>query len=94
MRWSSSQNRSGSALSVYGQPPLPAIFYHDINVTYDFKADGHDSQVYFVVDNLLDQPARVSPLTNFTGNPGGNSANILGDDPVGRYFTLGFRAQY
>ena len=94
MRYLSSQNRGGSITTVYAQPPLPGIFYHDLNATYRFKADGHDMQLYVVVDNLLNQPARVSPLTNFTGNPGGNSANILGDDPIGRYFTLGFRAQY
>jgi outer membrane receptor protein involved in Fe transport len=94
MRWLSSQNLSGTPLLVYAGPPLPAIFYHDINLTYRFHTLGHDGQVFFVVDNLLNQYPRISPSTSFSAIPGFGSPYVTGDDPIGRYFTLGFRAQY
>lgn len=93
-RYLSSQARSGNPIQIYAGPDLPAIWYHDLNVTYRFKAAGHDLQAYTIVNNLFDQQPRISPSTTFAGIPGFGSPYVLGDDPVGRYFTVGLKMKY
>ena len=94
VRYLSGQKRSGSPLQIFADPDMPAIYYHDINLTYRFSAASHDGQVFFVVNNLFDQQPRVAPSTNFTASPGTGSPQVISDDPVGRYFTVGLRVQY
>ncbi len=93
-RYLSKQNRSGNPLQVYADPALPAIWYHDLNITYRFKAAGHDLQAFLIVNNLFDQAPRISPSTTFTGIPGFGSPYVTGDDPIGRYYTVGLRMRY
>ena len=94
MRYLSGQRRSGTPLAIYSGSDLPAIFYHDVNATYRFRAANHDGQLFIVVDNLLDQQPRISPSANFTGTPGFGTAAVGGDDLLGRYFTVGLRVSY
>ncbi|HEV7386014.1 MAG TPA: hypothetical protein VGN89_14125, partial [Phenylobacterium sp.] len=94
MRYLSSQARSGNPQQIYADPDLPAIWYHDLNVTYRFKAVGHDLQAFLIVNNLFDQAPRISPSTTFTGIPGFGSQYVTGDDPIGRYYTVGLRMRY
>jgi iron complex outermembrane receptor protein len=93
-RYLSSQARSGNPIQIYADPDLPAIWYHDLNLTYRFKTAGHDLQAYVIVTNLFDQQPRISPSTTFAGIPGFGSPYVLGDDPVGRYYTVGLRMKY
>jgi outer membrane receptor protein involved in Fe transport len=94
IRYLSSQNRSGNPLQIYADPELPAIWYHDINVSYRFKAAGHDMTAFFIVNNLLDQQPRISPSTTFAGIPGFGTPYVAGDDPMGRYYTAGLRMKF
>jgi outer membrane receptor protein involved in Fe transport len=94
VRYLSSQARSGNPQQIYADPDLPAIWYHDLNVTYRFKAVGHDLQAFLIVNNLFDQAPRISPSTTFTGIPGFGSQYVTGDDPIGRYYTVGLRMRY
>ncbi len=93
-RYLSAQNRTGNPLQVYADPALPAVWYHDLNLTYRLKAGGRDLQAFFIVNNLFDQAPRVSPSTTFTGIPGFGTPSVIGDDPVGRYYTVGLRVKY
>jgi len=65
---------------------------HDLNVSYNFRAAGHDGEAYFIVNNLFDKDPRVSPGPNFAATPGANTGAV--DDIMGRYFTVGLRLQY
>jgi outer membrane receptor protein involved in Fe transport len=82
------------SIQIYAGPDLPAIWYHDLNLTYRFKAAGRDLQAYLIVTNLFNQQPRISPSTTFAGIPGFGSPYVLGDDPVGRYYTVGMRMKY
>jgi outer membrane receptor protein involved in Fe transport len=93
-RYLSSQARSGNPLQIYAGPDLPAIWYHDLNVSYRFRTAGHDLQAFFIVNNLFNQAPRISPSTTFTGIPGFGSQYVTGDDPIGRYYTVGLRMRY
>jgi outer membrane receptor protein involved in Fe transport len=94
VRYLSAQALSGNPLQVYAGPPLPEIWYHDVGFTYRFKAAHHDLQAFFLVDNLLDQQPRISPSTTFTGVPGFGTPSVTGDDPIGRYYTVGMRFDF
>lgn len=93
-RYYSSQHRSGNPLQIYGDPDLPAIFYHDVTLSYGFRAAGHSVQAFLSVTNLFDQAPRVSPSTTFTGIPGFGTPSVNGDDIVGRYYTTGLRFRF
>ncbi|MDB5461077.1 MAG: TonB-dependent receptor [Caulobacteraceae bacterium] len=84
---------SGNPQLVYSGPGLPAIYYHDVSLTYRFKAHDHDMQVFLIVDNLLDQAPRISPSTAST-TPGGGIPAVVGDDTIGRYYTAGLRFKF
>ncbi|THD70981.1 TonB-dependent receptor [Phenylobacterium sp.] len=94
VRYLSSQALSGNPLQIYAGPDLPAIWYHDLNFTYRFKAAGRDLQGFVIINNLFDQQPRISPSTTFAGIPGFGTPYVAGDDPVGRYYTVGLRMKY
>ncbi|WP_165837181.1 TonB-dependent receptor domain-containing protein [Phenylobacterium hankyongense] len=94
LRYLSKQNRSGNPLQIYADPALPAIFYSDVNVAYRFIVAGHDTHAFFTVTNLFDQAPRISPSTTFAGIPGFGTPSVVGDDVMGRYFTVGVRLRY
>jgi len=94
MRYLSAQRRSGTPLLVYADPDLPGIFYHDLNVAYRLRAGKVAGQLFFTVNNLTDQQPRISPSAMFTATPGFGNPTSLGDDMIGRRFTIGFRVQY
>jgi outer membrane receptor protein involved in Fe transport len=94
MRYSSAQRRSGTPVQVYADPDLPGIFYHDLNVAYRLRTGKVAGQLFFTVNNLTDQQPRISPSAMFTATPGFGNPTSLGDDMIGRRFTLGFRVQY
>jgi outer membrane receptor protein involved in Fe transport len=93
MRYLSQLALSGNPQVVYAGPDLPAIFYHDVSLTYAFKAQGHQMEAFFIVDNLLDQQPRISPATSST-TPGGGLPAVVGDDVTGRYYTAGLRFKF
>jgi outer membrane receptor protein involved in Fe transport len=94
VRYLSKQARSGNPLQIYADPDLPSRTYVDVNLGYRFKVAGHDTQAYFVVNNLFDEAPRVSPSTTFTGIPGFGTPTVVGDDAIGRYYTVGLRIRY
>lgn len=94
VRHLSKQARSGNPLQIYADPDLPSRTYVDVNLSYRFKVSGRDTQAYLIVTNLFDEAPRVSPSTTFTGIPGFGTPTVVGDDVLGRYFTVGMRLRY
>ncbi|HTK34031.1 MAG TPA: TonB-dependent receptor [Caulobacteraceae bacterium] len=93
-RYSGKLNRSGNPSLVFADPPLPAIMTSDINVAYRFKVSGHDLNAFVNVQNLFNQPPRISPNLTYAGIPGFGNPIVQGDDGIGRYFTFGVRMKY
>jgi hypothetical protein len=64
----------------------------DMNITRNFTMDGSDMAAYFVVQNLLNaQPAYIPNGTIGQIYPTYQSG-YNGQSPMGRYFTIGLRA--
>jgi iron complex outermembrane recepter protein len=94
-RYVNSTRRDANPLQVWAEPPVPARTYTDLTFSYDIKALGGNTQVFFNVQNLLNTAPAVH------GNTGGSSsvpglflATTNGHDIIGRYFTVGFRSRF
>lgn len=70
---------------------LPSIGYTTLNVDYHFKTAYGDFSTYLNVANLFDEYPKAYYTSNQTGIQQGLPE---GDDPMGRYFTLGVRLKF
>jgi outer membrane receptor protein involved in Fe transport len=94
-RYSGKESRgTGNPSQVFAGGPLPAIYYHDLSLSYHFRPGHTDLQTFLTVDNLFNQQPRISPSTTFTGIPGFGTPVVAGDDVLGRYFMAGIRWSY
>ena len=90
-RWRSNLKWSGDPTQVVSQPLIPAVGYTNLNLAYQIHESRGDLQIFFNIENLFDKqpPPAAGPQSN--GNVGTFGGFALGDDPIGRYFTLGLR---
>ncbi len=68
-----------------------SVFFTNLNISYRIKPAIGDLDIYFNVQNLFNQsppPAGFYGSQLITGQFGGFA---IGDDPIGRYYTLGLR---
>ncbi len=73
---------------------IPSTFYTDLTLSYDIQHDfGGQTEVYVNVQNLFN---KQPPTASFYGNalPGYFGGFAVGDDPVGAYYTVGFRFKF
>ena len=76
---------------VFPMPRIAATWYTDLNLAYQFKHAGNSqTQAYVNVTNLFNRQPPPAALYG-QGAPGQFGGFAIGDDPVGAYYTLGFR---
>jgi iron complex outermembrane receptor protein len=94
-RYYSPQKRSGDPSIYYADPQMPSIAYTDVDFSYDFDVvKDYRLQTFVNVANAFDRQPRINPSVSRGGIPGTGSPVVPGDDPVGRYYTAGFRLRY
>ena len=90
-----------SQLGFSSDPTAPAqvgstksVAYTNLSLNYDADLMGHTSSFFLNVQNLFDTdpPAAGAPNATFPGSFPGTYA--VGDDVVGRYYTIGVRARF
>lgn len=89
--WRNAMKESGVASQVWTDNHVPSFGMTDVTLSYDLEKilGVGDSQVFLTVENLLNSDP---PPTSYYGSS--TSAGFyyeFADNPVGRYFTLGFR---
>jgi outer membrane receptor protein involved in Fe transport len=95
VRYSGNESRgTGNTSQVFAGGSLGPLYYHDLSLSFHFGPYGSNLQTFLTVNNLFNQPPRISPSTTFTGIPGFGSPAVAGDDVLGRYFTAGIRWSY
>jgi hypothetical protein len=88
-RWIGGFSQVSQAGQVYLNPHVGSFNVLDANITKDFEVDGANLSAYFVVQNLINQsPALLPPGANL----GLDYPVPQGQDFMGRYFTIGLRA--
>ena len=71
------------------------VYYTNLTASYDFAAGPAEFNVFLNVQNLLDKDPPPSGTVGLQNQPGlPSNGYIVGDDVVGRYFTLGVRMQF
>jgi outer membrane receptor protein involved in Fe transport len=90
MTWTPKQYAPLNTLVVVNVGPISPQYYTNLNVGYALKRDGlGQADFYLNVANLFDRAPVIAG--GVPGNFPGNTAPVIGDDLVGRYYTLGFR---
>ncbi|MCS0631133.1 TonB-dependent receptor [Telluria mixta] len=93
-RWRNAMKLSGDPTEVWLDNHIASFGTAGINLAYKLGWGDGDVQVYVNVDNVFN---KVPPIGAFSGN--GTRAGLrdgfaLGDDPRGRYFTVGIRSMF
>jgi outer membrane receptor protein involved in Fe transport len=97
-RWYSGYSKIQSVGQFYADPRVKSIDYLDVNLDRKFQIDDAAFDAYFSVQNIGDTRPPINPINGT--NPGLyflsakslGGANQLGYDAIGRYFTIGLRA--
>jgi iron complex outermembrane receptor protein len=72
-------------------PPLGWYALTDINLSYRVDSSLGAAEIFLNVQNLLDKQPPPLAGTQANANVGTFGGFAIGDDPIGRYFTLGVR---
>jgi iron complex outermembrane receptor protein len=94
-RYHSGERPSSNPTLFYSDPNVPAVFVTDLSASYEFKIDKGDQetfQAFVSVENLFDRQPSLFIATGRTGAPGYAYPASFDEDVVGRYVTLGLRA--
>jgi outer membrane receptor protein involved in Fe transport len=91
-RWRSRLAFTGDPTQVVSSPDAPAIAYTNLNLAWNFSAGAERTgQVFFNVQNLFNRQPPPIAFLGANGAVGTFGGFAQGDDPVGRYFTIGLR---
>ncbi|MFM2373104.1 MAG: hypothetical protein RIS85_2826, partial [Pseudomonadota bacterium] len=92
-RWRSSIARSADRSLVFADGKVPSVAYTDLTVTFRPEF-AKKSEVFFSVQNLFDKAAPLYSAPNQSLPGWGGFPSLYRDDAIGRYFTVGVRAQF
>jgi outer membrane receptor protein involved in Fe transport len=90
-RYQSPFHQNVNQTLVFAIPEVRAYFQTDINVSYDFTAQGQALTGFLSVSNLFNAQGGIFQIPSYTGSPGLNYPIGPGADLISRYFTLGLR---
>jgi iron complex outermembrane receptor protein len=91
-RWRSNLSYSGDPTQVVSSQDAKAVAYTNLNLGWNLHLGAErTAQLYFNVQNLFNrQPPTIAFIAG-NGAVGTFSGFAQGDDPIGRYFTIGLR---
>jgi outer membrane receptor protein involved in Fe transport len=92
-RWRSSLGWDSNPAVIYAIPRIAAVAYTDLTLTANIGAD-RNKQVFLSISNLFDQQPPIYLTSGTSGTPAFSFPAVVGDDIVGRYFTLGARMRF
>ena len=95
-RWRNDLNISGDPTVTFlnGQDSIEAYSQTSLNVSYQLPESSFGrGEIYFNVQNLFDAKPPAANATGTQNTPGGVGGFVVMDDPIGRYFTVGFRVR-
>ena len=91
-RWRSNLKWSGDPTQIFSTPPTPSVAYTNLNISYELKSHAiGDTQLFLNAQNLFDTLPPAAAFVGANGNIGVFGGYALGDDPIGRYITIGLR---
>jgi outer membrane receptor protein involved in Fe transport len=76
---------------VFAIGKLPPAWYTDLTLNYKLQAGGGDLETFLNVRNVFNKQPDPWASSGGSGQVGSFGGWLQGDDPLGRYFTLGLR---
>ncbi len=76
---------------VFAIGKLPPAFYTDLTLNYKLQAAGGDMETFLNVKNLFNTRPDPWASSGGSGQVGSFGGWLQGDDPLGRYYTVGLR---
>jgi iron complex outermembrane receptor protein len=93
-RWRSAMGLAADPTQYVTGPRVPAYATTNLNVTYKLPFGDRKAEVFLNVQNLFDN---IGPPANFSGsqtNVGLFGGFAIGDDPIGRFITVGAKYRF
>ncbi|MBB3953771.1 TonB-dependent receptor plug domain-containing protein [Novosphingobium sediminicola] len=76
---------------IYSEAPIKPAAYTNLTLTHKVRTAAGNGDVFLTVQNLFDRAPSIGSQPAWGAIPGLFTAWPNGDDPIGRYFTLGVR---
>jgi outer membrane receptor protein involved in Fe transport len=96
-RYRSALHHNSTATEVVGRGDpnhIPSVMFSNLNLSYNLGGSfWQQATVYLNVQNVADQTPPPTAGAGPPARPGNFGGWAPGDDPIGRYFTLGLRAR-
>ncbi|WP_206243517.1 TonB-dependent receptor [Novosphingobium terrae] len=93
-KWRSSLAWTGDPTQIFNQPNTPAVAYTNLNLAVNVPLkSGTVAQMFFNIQNLFNKQPPPAAFLGANGNVGAFGGFAYGDDPIGRYFSAGFRVK-
>jgi iron complex outermembrane receptor protein len=95
-RYRGAMRPHGSALLYFADSvgEVPSLFLTDVNFGYKLQWNAGGTDLFLNVRNVLNTKSPVWAGAGASPSIGGGGGYVLGDDPIGRYFTLGMRHRF
>ena len=92
-KWRSSLGHTPDPTTVVAAPRVPSVAFANLNLSYKTKLGAGDADVFLNVQNLFNRQPPTAAFFGSANSPGSGSVGgfVAGDDPIGRYFTVGVR---
>jgi outer membrane receptor protein involved in Fe transport len=92
-RWRSSLGHTPDPNSIVAQPRVPSAAFANLNVSNKMKIGRADADLFLNVQNLFNKQPPTASFFGSANSPGSSTTGgfVAGDDPIGRYFTVGLR---
>jgi iron complex outermembrane receptor protein len=92
-RWRSALTMQNASTQIWINPKVAAVAYTTLNLAYDLSQQRGRAQVFLNIQNLFDKDPPPAAFFSAQTQPGQFGGWAVGDDPVGRYYTVGLRVK-
>jgi iron complex outermembrane receptor protein len=93
-RWRDTLTMKNDPSQVWVNPKVDNFYTTNLNLSYDVKTDLGQYSLFMNVQNLFDKTPPPAAFFSAQTQPGQFGGWAIGDDPVGRYWTLGVRFRH
>jgi iron complex outermembrane recepter protein len=92
-KWRSSMTMKNNPNHIWINDKVASIAYTSLNFGYDLFEERGKAQVFVNVQNVFDKNPPPAAFYSAQTQPGQFGGWAIGDDPIGRYWTLGLRVK-
>jgi outer membrane receptor protein involved in Fe transport len=93
-RWRSKLTMKNEANQVWRNPIVPSFWSTNLNLNWDVESGATKFSFFTNIQNLFDRKPPPAAFFSAQTQPGQFGGWAIGDDPIGRYFTVGARVRF